>query len=291
LELRSDVQVDSGGVYLNQILSGPISALSSHPIRLAQAPALGQTTSLSRSQINAALAKLTPGLSITHWSGADAVRISRRARLLQEDELRQLLNSTLQRDQVKDRGELELRMSRRWAPVLVPDEPLLLNVLDLPATGVSANFIVRFEVRTGPERFGPWQTVVQARVMKDVIVARSPLRRGQSLHEGEFTFERRDVLPLHEPLDEAALRNPSLEILESLSAGQILLARSVRLRPVMVRGQMVDGLVRDGALQINIRVEVLVDGLPGQLVRVRNPKTKREFYAKVRDEQTVIINL
>jgi flagella basal body P-ring formation protein FlgA len=36
---------------------------------------------------------------------------------------------------------------------------------------------------------------------------------------------------------------------------------------------------------------VLADGLPGQTVRVRNPKTKREFYAKVQDEQTVVINL
>ena len=33
------------------------------------------------------------------------------------------------------------------------------------------------------------------------------------------------------------------------------------------------------------------DGLPGQTVRVRNPKTKREFYAKVQDEQTVLIHL
>ena len=40
-----------------------------------------------------------------------------------------------------------------------------------------------------------------------------------------------------------------------------------------------------------MKVEVLADGLPGQMVRVRNPKTKREFYAKVQDEQTVLINL
>ena len=82
-----------------------------------------------------------------------------------------------------------------------------------------------------------------------------------------------------------------LELVEPVAAGQPLLARSIRPRPVVQRGQMVEGLVRDGALQINMRVEVLADGLPGQIVRVRNPKTRREFYAKVQDEQTVIINL
>ena len=63
------------------------------------------------------------------------------------------------------------------------------------------------------------------------------------------------------------------------------------MRPVVQRGQVVDGLVRDGAMNISLKVEVLADGLPGQTVRVRNPKTKREFYAKVQDEQTVLIHL
>jgi len=186
---------------------------------------------------------------------------------------------------------LELRFGRPWVPVLVPDETLVLRVLDLPATGPSANFIVRFELQAGPDRLGPWQVLAQARVMKEILVARTVLKRGQPLQPADFLTERRDVLSMREPLDETVLRNSGLELGEGVSAGQPLLARSVRIRPVVQRGQMVDGLVRDGALQINIRVEVLVDGAPGQVVRVRNPKTKREFYAKVQDEQTVLINL
>ena len=96
---------------------------------------------------------------------------------------------------------------------------------------------------------------------------------------------------MREPFGESVLRDPSLELIEGVQAGQPLLARSVRMRPVVQRGQMVDGLVREGALNISLKVEVLSDGLPGHTVRVRNPKTKREFYAKVQDEQTVVINL
>jgi flagella basal body P-ring formation protein FlgA len=192
-----------------------------------------------------------------------------------------------------------LRFSRPWASILVPDETLILRVVDLPATGPSANFIVRFELQTGPstgsgrgpDRLGPWQVLVQARLMKEILIARTPLKRGQPLQPADFLTERRDVLSMREPLDETVLRTSGLELGEGVSAGQPLLARSVRIRPVVQRGQMVDGLVRDGALQINMRVEVLVDGVPGQVVRVRNPKTKREFYAKVQDEQTVLINL
>ncbi len=70
-----------------------------------------------------------------------------------------------------------------------------------------------------------------------------------------------------------------------------VLNRSVRVRPVIRRGQVVDGVYQDGSLSISLKVETLEDGLLGQTVRVRNPKTKRELYGKVQNEQTVLIAL
>ena len=291
LNLLPAVQVDGSGIYLHQIASTSLSLPIPHTIRLAYAPAFGQAASLSREQIGELLKSVAPEFASTNWSGAAQVRVTRRARPLAESELRDLLTATLQKERVQDRGELELRFMRPWTPVNVPDEMLLLNIVDLPASGVGPNFIAKFELVAGSERLGPWQAVLQARVMKDVLVTRSPIRRGQPLAEGEYAVERRDVLSLREPLDESALKNPSLELAEAVPAGQPLLARSVRMRPAVLRGQMVDGLVRDGALNISLKVEALADGLPGQIVRVRNPKTKREFYAKVQDEQSVVINL
>lgn len=290
-ELLPAAQVDSAGIFLHQIATAKPSVLPPQPIRLADAPAFGQAASLSRAQIQEMLKAIAPGFSATNWSGAGYVRVTRRARALTERELRDLLSATLQKDFVKDKGDLELRLTRPWASVFVPDETLVLKVIDLPATGVSAHFIVRFELFAGQDRLGPWQVVAQGKVMKDILVARTGLKRGDPLRDSEITTERRDVLSLREPLDETALRNPSLELLESIQSGQPVLARSIRMKPVVQRGQFVDGLVRDGSLNIALKVEVLADGLPGQTVRVRNPKTKREFYAKVQDEQTVVINL
>ena len=54
---------------------------------------------------------------------------------------------------------------------------------------------------------------------------------------------------------------------------------------------MVDGLYQDGSLSISFKVETLEDGLLGQTVRVRNPKTRRELYGKVQNDQTVLISL
>jgi flagella basal body P-ring formation protein FlgA len=42
---------------------------------------------------------------------------------------------------------------------------------------------------------------------------------------------------------------------------------------------------------ISLKVEALEDAVPGQTLRVRNPRTRREFRARVQDEQTVILFL
>lgn len=293
LHLLTVSHVDGTGVFLQQLatIEGLEPEAMAVPVRLGAAPRFGRVGVWTRDQIAAALAAARPDLGAVRWTGADSVRVVRRSRLLPESELRDLLAATLQRETVKDRGELELRLARPWTTVQVPDETLTLKILDLPSTGISPHFIVRFELVAGEEHLGPWQAVAQARLLRDILVAAAPMRHGQLLESSDFTVERRDILNLREPLDEAAVRAGALEVIDPVPVGQPILGRSVRPRPVVQRGMVVDGVVRDGALHIVLKVEVLADGLPGQQVRVRNPKTKREFYGKVKDEQTILINL
>ena len=42
---------------------------------------------------------------------------------------------------------------------------------------------------------------------------------------------------------------------------------------------------------LTVKVEVLEDGLPGQTIRVRNLKSKREFRGKVQNEETIHVTL
>lgn len=291
VHLLTLAQVDGAGIHLTDLAAVNGLEPGAPPIRLAAAPRFGASAILTRDQVMALVRSVRPDLASARWSGADAIRVTRRSRVLAESELRDLLTATLQREVVKDRAELELRLGRPWTSVAVPDEPLLLKILDLPSAGVSAHFIVRFELVAGDDHLGPWQAVIQARLLKNVLVAASGARRGQVLEAGDVAVERRDLLTVRDPLDESALRGAPLEMIEMVSAGQPILARMVRLRPVVQRGMIVDGLMRDGSLNIALKVEVLADGVPGQLIRVRNPRTRREFYAKVKDEQTVLINL
>jgi flagella basal body P-ring formation protein FlgA len=164
-------------------------------------------------------------------------------------------------------------------------------VVDLPTAGLSASCIVRFELRTETETVGTWQTAVQTRIWRDVLVARSPLSRGMLASHADIGTERRDVLTNRDALVALPGAAETLEITGNVSAGSTLTARSLRFRPVVNRGKVVDAVVQNGSLQISMRVEVLEDGLPGQTIRVRNPKTKREFRGTVQNEQTIYVSL
>jgi len=212
-------------------------------------------------------------------------------RPLGETELQTLLTETLQRDFVKDRGELELRFTRSWPAITVPDEPVTLRILNLPNAGVTPTCIVRFELVTPSRTLGTWQMPVTARVWADVWVARAPLRRGQPLPEADRVQERRDVLTLREATLTGLADESLWEIAEAVPAGTPLTSRHLKLRTLVRRGQVAEAIVRDPALAISLKVEVLEDGVLGQQVRVRNLQSKREFRGKVVDEKTVTISL
>ncbi len=290
-QLLPQAQVDSSGIFLSQLVVPPATSAVPPQIRLASAPNLGQTASFSREQITELVRKHASEFITSNWSGATLIRVSRRTRQFIDSDLTDLLTATLQRDYVKDRGELEIHLTRSWTPVPVPDEPLTLKVFDLPATGLNQNCVLRCELWNGKEHVGDWQLAVQASIWRDIPVAHSPLQRGQSLKDADITMERRDVLLQHDAFLNYSRADDTLQLAENVPAGLPVLNRSIRVRPVIQRGQVVEGLYQDGSLSISLKVEILEDGLLGQTIRIRNPKTRHELYGKVQNEQTVLIAL
>jgi flagella basal body P-ring formation protein FlgA len=289
-QLQAEAKVDGTGIFLNQLLAPSLHA-TLPIIRLAPAPAPGQSMSFSRQQIIALAKDAAPELNTTNWSGPDLVRISRRVRQLCEAEVAEMLRAALQRDYVGGRGTLEIHFTRPWLEATVPEEPLSIQLTDLPPAGVLPNLVAGFELWCGKERIGSWQAPLQARVWRDVPVAHSPILRGQLLHEADITLERRDMLSQHEACIEFPVTDKFLEASGSIQVGMPVSSRMTRARPVMRRGQMVEAVFQDGSMTISLKVEALEDGALGQTVRVRNPKTRRELYGKIQTEDLISIAL
>jgi flagella basal body P-ring formation protein FlgA len=202
-----------------------------------------------------------------------------------------LLTTTLQKNYVKDKGELELNFTQPWPAPVLPNEPLTVKILELPTAGVTPSFIIRFQLCTDTQTVGTWQATVQAHIWREVWVAHSDLPRGTLISEADVARERRDVLGVYESLAEFATDDSSLELASQVQSGGILLARNLKPRAVVHRGQIADAILEDGTLSIMMKVEVLEDGAPGQIIHARNPVSLHNLSGKVMNEKTILISL
>lgn len=288
--LKSLVDVDGEGVFLGQVFKTD-AGTALPAIRIADSPKAGIPVVLTRDQIVRLIKDAAPDFGPISWSGAEQVRISRRSKVLGEAEVRDRLTEWFQKNRVGDRGELELRLTRSWTPVAIPDDPCDLKMVDLPSNGLAPNLAIRFELANSRESLGTWQVTLQARIWREVWTAKGQLQRGQGIVEEDFVKEKRDILAQRDFVAELPKGLDRFLANEGLMPGQALTSRTLRLRPVVRRGQMVDAILVDGAMSISFKAEALEDAIPGQLIRLRNTQTKRELRGKVGDDQMVQVVL
>lgn len=288
LEVVPQVVATSQGIFLTDVVTNRSEQVLPR-ILLAPAPPVGRPMFYSRAQISALLAKAAPEIACTNWGGAERTRISRATRVVNETILKELLTEVLQKDLVKERGELELRFTRPWSALVAPDDPISIKITEMPSSGISPNFICRFDLLAGEEKVGTFQQALTAKVWKEIFVARSNLTRGTALRDADVGLERRDILNNRDYLTTVPLDDPYVEFRENVAAGNQITARALRLRAVIKRGRMIDAVAQDEAMTLSVRAEALEDGVPGQMVRLRNVRSKKEFKGKVKDEQTVLV--
>lgn len=290
LTLSSQVEVDGEGVFLSQIVE-PVKDRALPVIRLADPPAIGRNLVVTRDEIQRALFREAPAWPGRITGGPMQVFVTRRTRVLDAPEVVRELTSAIQNEYVRDRGELDLQLSRRWNPVVVPDEFFDFRILDMPSNGISSSFIIRFEIANDRESFGVWQLPVTARIWKDIWVAAAPLKRGETLRTADMETARHDLLRLREEILDSVPSDIVIELTRNLRAGTPVTVNMIRERPMVFRGQVVDGLIQDGPLTIALKVVLLENGRLGEMVRVRNPQTRRELRGIVENENNINLSL
>jgi flagella basal body P-ring formation protein FlgA len=289
--LRPQAVAGTAGVFLADIVDTGTNGPALPALRITNAPVVGHSLVVTRGLVEGVMRQRLPAAALPHWAGAAEATVARRTRALEESEVLERLTAAMQKSYVGDKGELELVATRPWVPPVIADEPGTLRIVEFPVSGLSASFIVRFELKAGRELLGSWQLPLQARVWRDLYVAPSALSRGTSLAEAGWLRERRDALAVRDAIASLPPDASGYELGEPLSPGSVLTARMIRQRPVVTRGHLIDALVQDGGLSISVRAMALEDGVPGQVIRIRNPRSQKEFNGKVQNADTVLVTL
>jgi len=149
-----------------------------------------------------------------------------------------------------------------------------------PRTLVPGRNLLTLQVRSGRQQHRLAAVVVLHAYARTATTV-STVARGQVAPTESLQWQWTD-LALASPgliTDQQSLTG--LIAARDLQPGEALSQRDLVPRPLVVRGEMVDLVVRRGGVEAVVRVECRQDGLLDQTVSVRNPLNKRLLVARV----------
>ena len=187
-------------------------------------------------------------------------------------------------------GELKLTLAQPWKALKLPASDFAVIISETPAGGIAGTFIVHAKVNSGGELVSDVQVSLRAQLWQEVWTAASRLERGQPLDRSLLTTTKVDVLREHQPPLLADTDPSSLEVAQTVGASRPLTKRDVIERPLVRRGQVVEVVAQQGLLAISMKGLALESGARGELIKLRNLESRREFSAQILNENKVQVH-
>ncbi len=213
--------------------------------------------------------------SVAHTLGADAFV----AEIEKELSARLSLN-----------GELKLTLTQPWKVLKLPAADFAVVISETPTGGINGTFLVRTKITSGGEIVGDMQVPLRAQLWQQVWTAASRLERGQALDRSLLSTTKVDVLREQQPPLLAEVDPASLEVAQAVNASRPLTRRDVIERPLIRRGQVVEVVARQGMLAISMKALALESGAGGELIKLRNLESRKEFSGQILNESKVQVH-
>ncbi|SIO39307.1 flagellar basal body P-ring formation chaperone FlgA [Halodesulfovibrio marinisediminis] len=256
-------------------------------IKLWPAPRkYGRPMSITRPKLRNALQKYLGGMA-SKAILPGSIAIQRGGKVVQKNTLSQMVTRTISNATQQLEGEAVLRDMTIPNFIFLRDSK---NRLDIePLRTVQAGRIgIRFReidptgqvVRriTGGAFLDLWVTVPCAAI---------PLNRNELLTPDSITHERKNLAYLRgEPWDG---RGGPYRVTRTLGAGTPIFEGDLEGVPVVVKGSRVELVYKGSAIRLSVTAKAMEDGRTGEVIPVRNLQSKRQVYATVLDDSTVII--
>lgn len=188
-----------------------------------------------------------------------------------------------------DKDAVEVRNLRLYpARIRVPKGA---NITFLPRPPANGRYIGRVTIPVtvfaDGEPIHRVQISGEVEVYREVVCVKVAKKKGDILRVEDLSVTRRPMSRLHgEPftdVDEVV----GMELRRGLRSGQVVRARDLR-RPILVRrGQLVTVVARSSHLTITLPGRAEDSGAMGDVIRVKNPATKKVILAEVKGKKTV----
>lgn len=171
----------------------------------------------------------------------------------------------------------------------LPEGPIAMSMESKPR--LLGRTSVPLTLSIGGRRLKTIYPQLAIKVWQDVWMTQKAIHRGGMLEEGQASSAKRSLeAVMGAPVTRLMILRGALAKRE-IPAGSVLLTEMFELPPLVRSGQMVTVRVKSGDLTIVTRGQVLGNGASGQLVRVINPETHKNYVARVVGVEQVEVSI
>ncbi len=131
---------------------------------------------------------------------------------------------------------------------------------------------------------------LQINMYQQVLVAREPIKAGQTLTAGQFDVVRREITSLTDPAVTSAGELIGMSASRQLPSGKTLTESFLRKEEIVKRGDLVTIEYGNGNIKITATGEAKEPGSQGEMIKVKNIASNKIISAVVQDERTVKVS-
>lgn len=186
-------------------------------------------------------------------------------------------------------GELELMPDTPLQRVQVPDASWGVELMPpVPAT-LGDRMYLRYRLSNGFE-YRPVETIaLRAAWWREAYVSNRLLRAGQLESNDAYSIQTVNWLQYRGSLVPVESGIQHLRLKATWRANEPLRWSIVETRPMIEEGAIIEVVAVEGALRISMRGVAMENGNAGELIHVRNTRSREEIQGIVHDENTVLV--
>lgn len=250
-------------------------------LTVSTSPLIGYDKIISQDYLRLRLKQQKVDLSTIVFEGSDQVKITRSSRLISGQELFRQIENLVVEQLPWDKEDIEISTYRDIDDLMVPQAEIEYDVkiVNIPESGRRLNI----EVTVIADGIEYVQVPLALRLNRyiDVVVAKHVISQGDIVLASDVYMSREQmgskIATAYTSIDAIVGKQAVSRIKEN----HIIVERMVDMPLVVKRREITTLLYQKNNLSIRTKVQARENGRVGDIIRVINPETKKEFLAQV----------
>ena len=164
-------------------------------------------------------------------------------------------------------------------------------IVDLDNNNFAPKKYANITIKVNGKKVKKFPTPIALTLYQNVWVATDAIARNQSLNEGGFTLEKKDVTRNYSIAITSDKDISDYVAIRNIRSGDVIDKRFVMPKPDIVKDSVVSVIFDTGGVNIAIEGESMQSGCIGDLIRVRNNQYKKCYIGKIISENKVLVKI